>query len=435
MTLHLTRRGPNGALAYRNDDAKPSGAPRHSSRVAVLRGRGFRRYLAGFGASLLADGVWFVALGWAAGQLGNAFETSVVMAAGSIPRALLLIVGGALADRRGLLRTVLATQRLRLLVMFSFTVAAATIGPELVPLVLAASLFGLLDAFHMPAVAALPPVLVRRDELPAAQGVVQTLERLAMVVAAPLAGILLAYAGVPAVAASATVILLVALGFLGGLQTSADEAAASSSRADQPQTHLLRDVGDGLRSAARHDVIGPILLVVTVVNLGLSAPLNVGLPLLSAHNNWTAAAFGLIIGAFGAGAAIGALSVLAWRPRHPALGGLVWVAVGALAVIALGSVAESGLAVAIAAFLGFTSGPASALLLGLVQAHAAEDNMARVMSLVAFSAVGLVPIGYLVFGLAADWMGVELAYLISGLLELAAVAVAFTRRSVRTATL
>lgn len=173
----------------------------------------------------------------------------------------------------------------------------------------------------------------------------------------------------------------------------------------------------------------------TALNLALSAPLNVGLPLLTASRNWAPETFGVLVGCFGLGAALGSLSLLAWRPRRAALAGLSWVALGAVALASLAAVTEPSAAAAAATLLGLTSGPASAMLLGLVQSQTPANLMAKVMSLVAFSAVGLTPIGYLLFGVLAGWLGTPGAFDASAAVELVIVAFALTSRSVREATL
>lgn len=402
------------------------------SSIPALHTAPFRRYLAAFGASLLADAVWFIGLGWAASQLRDPLQTSVVMAAGSVPRAVLLVFGGAIADRRGALAMTLWSQRLRLLIMALVVVATFAAGASVQVLILAAVLFGLLDALHMPAAAALPPALLTNDRLPEGQGLVQTVERLSLVAGAPVGGAAVAFGGLAGTAGAATVLLVVGLVVLRTLPT--DLRVPVYEKSHRGAT-VFSDVRAGLAFALAHPVIGPILAVVTAVNIALSAPLNVGVALLSAEHVWTAANFSIVIAAFASGAAVGALSVLAWRPRWPARAGLVWVALGAVGVAALGQSQNPWWAAGIAALVGFTSGPASALLLGLIQSLTPPEQMARVMALVAFSALGVAPVAYFVFGIIAEGLGLKSAFAVCAGAELVGVAFALTRPTVRHARL
>lgn len=217
--------------------------------MAALRSKPFRRYLWGFGGSLVADGLWFTSLGWASGQLGNTTQTSIVMAAGTIPRAVLLLLGGAIADRHGALRTVLTTQWARVAVLTGFALWVLTAGMGVWMLVGFAMVFGVLDAFHMPAGAALPPALLPPAQLPAGQGVVQTLERLALVAAAPVGGLMIAFSGAGGTVVLAAAVLALALPFLVSLRRDVSTSSPKPDRAESDLT-LFGEIRGALVFAA-----------------------------------------------------------------------------------------------------------------------------------------------------------------------------------------
>jgi MFS family permease len=422
---------PGGRLDATGDSHQPVAA----TRGGPLGLPGFRRYLLGFGASLAADGLWFVALGWAAARLGDPVQASLVMAAGSLPRAALLLVGGTVADRVGAFTMVIRTQNLRLAVMAAFTVVAFATTPTALVLGAVAAVFGLLDALHLPATAALPPTLLSSRDLPAGQGLVQTLERLAMVGATGLGGLLIAARGLPAAALGATILLGVAVPALASLRRPEQAVETASVTSEDEPSGFLRNAVEGLRFAARHGVIGPILLVVTIVNFTLMPPLNIGLPLVAGARGWTATTYGLLLAVFSAGAAVGSLSVLAWRPRRPALAALCWIVLGTACLALLGMVTHVAAAAAAATLLGLSSGPSSALLLGLVQSRTPTRHMGKVMALLAFSALGLTPVGYATFGALADVIGTGQAFQVFAAAGLAVALFAATRPQLRRATI
>lgn len=402
---------------------------------AVWRDRGFNRYLAGFGLSLLGDQVWFVALAWAATRLDSPAQASFVMAAGSLPRAILILFGGTLADRWGALRVTVISQALRVLTMIVAAAVAFTMEPRLWSLAAVAMIFGAVDAAHMPAAAALPPQLLPRDALPAGQGLVQTLERVATIVGAPVGGLIVAVGGLSLAAAANALLFVAALMILRALRLrpSADEPDPADTGEPEGTWRALRG---GLAYAAREPVLGPVLLVVTVLNLAIAAPLNVGVALLSDAEGWQAAGFSAIIAGFGAGATVGALSVVKFRPRRrPAAIGLCWVIAGSVCIGVLGFSTALPVAVGAAAALGLTSGPASALLLGLVQARTRTAYLGRVMALVTFSALGLVPVSYTVFGALVEVSSLPAAFVICAGLELLTALAALSITPLRRATL
>ncbi|MEU8000329.1 MFS transporter [Catellatospora sp. NPDC049111] len=408
-------------------------ATRADAPPAVWRDRGFLRYLAGFGLSLLGDQVWFVALAWAATRLDNPAQASFVLAAGSLPRAVLILFGGTLADRWGALRVTLVSQAARVVTMLAAVALAVAAEPRLWTLALVAMVFGAVDAAHMPAAAALPPQLLPRDALPAGQGLVQTLERVATIVGAPVGGLIVALGGLSAAAAANALLFVAALVILRALRLrpSADHTHPAGPSEPEGTWRALRG---GLAYAIREPVLGPVLLVVTVLNLAIAAPLNVGVALLSDARGWQAAGFSAIIAGFGTGATVGALSVVRFRPRRrPAAVGLIWVIAGSLCIGALGFSPSLLVAVGAAAALGVTSGPASALLLGLVQARTHTRYLGRVMALVTFSALGLVPVSYTAFGALVEATSLPASFVICAAAELftalAALAVTPLRRA------
>ncbi|MEJ5946923.1 hypothetical protein WDZ17_16635, partial [Pseudokineococcus basanitobsidens] len=68
---------------------------------AAYRDLNVLRWIAGLFLSLLGDQVFFIALAWTATQVASPAVAGLVVAAGAVPRAVLMLGGGALADRAG----------------------------------------------------------------------------------------------------------------------------------------------------------------------------------------------------------------------------------------------------------------------------------------------------------------------------------------------
>src|SRR5512143_1369252 len=74
--------------------------PARSSPLDVLRLRNFRLLWIGEGISLLGDQFYLIALPWLVLSLtGNALAVGTVLATAGIPRALFMLLGGALIDQ------------------------------------------------------------------------------------------------------------------------------------------------------------------------------------------------------------------------------------------------------------------------------------------------------------------------------------------------
>ncbi|WP_327389391.1 MFS transporter [Streptomyces microflavus] len=422
-------------MSHAEASKSPSPAPPEQVETThphLLRNKPFTRFMTGFSMSLLGDQIWFVALGWSASHLGSPLQTAAVMACASVPRALLILLGGTLSDRHGALRLALASQTLRVATMTVAFALLSLLGPSIVLLISVAVVFGAVDAVHMPAAASLPPKLVDKPSLPAAQGAVQTLERTATVAGAPLGGVLVAFHGLSAATAVNALLFLIALTVMRGLKKHTPITPSSQLTSES----TWKSLRGGLSYVRTESLIGRLLLVITALNLCLAAPLNVGLALLASDRGWGATGFSTLITGFAAGAIAGALFTASRRsPSRPGATGLRWAACCGASIALLPWFTQLPLAAASAALIGFTIGPASALLFGLVQARTHDDYRGRVTSLATFSALGLTPISFTLFGLLASAFSPTTAILSCSVALTAASALAYSNHALRSATL
>ncbi|MBW3086787.1 Enterobactin exporter EntS [Austwickia sp. TVS 96-490-7B] len=392
--------------------------------------RRFATYLTGMGLSLLGSQAWFVALAWAASQLGDSRKMSWVMASASLPRAVLILPAGRLVDRWGARRVTLGSDAARAFIMAVAGIVLAISHPGLGLLLVVGALFGVIDALHMPALGSLPPRLLRPEKLAAGQGLVQTVQRAVSVVASPLGGVLVAIGGLVWILVMDVALFCLAFFILRSVpedtQSTSVQFAAGDVRDGQGRAQSLKicssrqSVMEGWRFAWVDVVIRGVLVTVTAMNLVLAGALNVGVAQLSHYQSWGPQGFGLLMAAFAAGAVIGALLISALpAAARPVRAGLVWTALGSATLGGIGCSTSQAAAIASTAALGITMGPASALLLGTVQARCPEVYLGRVMSLVGFSTVGLAPVSMILFGQAADFLGITLTFILaSGLLAL-----------------
>ncbi|MGH8967945.1 MAG: MFS transporter, partial [Actinomycetes bacterium] len=127
------------------------------------------RWVVAYTAAVLGDVSYFLVLTWAAAEAGGPRLSGLILAVGAIPRALLMLPGGVLADRVDPRRIAIGTDALRALILLLAAGAASWFG--LVPwwLAVVAIGFGMVDACFIPAVGAMPPRLVSAEMLPRLQ--------------------------------------------------------------------------------------------------------------------------------------------------------------------------------------------------------------------------------------------------------------------------
>lgn len=108
------------------------------------------RWLTAYTASVAGDVVFFLALSWAATRAGGPSQVGLVVAAGAVPRAVLMLGGGVVADRCGPRRVAVLSDGVRCVVILLAAAALALAPAHLWLLALVALVFGVVDAVFMP---------------------------------------------------------------------------------------------------------------------------------------------------------------------------------------------------------------------------------------------------------------------------------------------
>ncbi|ARX82831.1 MFS transporter [Streptomyces alboflavus] len=361
------------------------------------------RWLAAYTASMIGDSVYFAALSWAAARGGNATQTGLVLAAGAVPRAALMLGGGVVADRFGPRRVVLGSDAARCVVTLALAAVLLASTPAVWLLVVAALLFGVVDALFLPSVGALPPRLTAPGELARVQGMKVLAQRVATVTAAPAGGVAVALGGPAAGFAVAGLLFALSLPLLLAVRVRelpADDRAGTAEPAG-------RQLIGGLRYVRGHKVLAPLMVVVAVTEMGFAGPGNVGIVLLADERGWGATGMGWIVSGFGAGAGLAALGV-AVRGRVRRAGAVLsWTALpGAAALAALALVPSVAGAVLAALLVGLLLGVGGALGGALLQTVTEPAYLGRVTSVASLLTLGVPPLCYPLTGVAIGLWGV-----------------------------
>ncbi|WP_415950906.1 MFS transporter [Streptomyces sp. KLOTTS4A1] len=393
------------------------------------------RWLGAYASSMIGDAVYFIALSWAAARSGSAAQAGLVLALGAVPRALLMLYGGVIADRFGPRRVVIGSDAVRFAVILVAAGLLLAAQPGIWLLAVIALIFGAVDAVFMPAVGALPPRITGASQLARVQGLRGLAGRIALVTGGPLGGLAVALGGSAAAFAVAAALFGLSLVLLLAVRVRklAPSDGAPQAAAQRPRKGELRA---GLRYIRRHKVLFPLITAMGITELGFSGPANIGLVLLMDERGWGAAGLGLAISAFGIGAGA-ASTLLAVRGRLPRAGLLrsLGEALGAVALVAI-AFAPSSLLAALACFVvGLSAGLGGALSGALVQTQSDSAYIGRVTSAYMLIAVGLAPLCYPVVGAAIGAWGARPVFVGCACLVLVGSAVGLASGAVRRAEL
>jgi len=408
----------------------------------VLAGRNFRLLWLGEGASLLGDQFYLVGLGWLTMQLtGSSLVLGASMMTAALPRAILMLVGGAITDRFSPRSVMLVSNALRAVITILLTALAFTDSLQLWQLYVLAASFGIVDAFFYPAYGTMIPIMVGKENLEAGNGIMYGTMQLSLLVGPAAAGFLIAKTDLPFAFAfdAATFIFASLTLILMRLKPDLETGEAKPRRVSPPGIHgmslgksgsLLTEIHDGLEYVIRHPLLGPLLGLVAAVHFAIDAPVFVGVTALASKRFIGAENLGIMLSAWGGGALLGALIAGVWRVKNR--GGVVLGLAALLGVlfITLGFLPTLFLVTVDLALMGLANGYWSVLGIAWVQKVVPDEFRGRAMSVVMLASAGIVPFSYALAGWLAD-LNLTLMFIIAGAVILFTVASAGRNRALR----
>jgi len=361
---------------------------------AVLREEPqFRLLFIGQALSMLGDRITFVALPFAVLSIGgSATDVGLVMAAATIPFALFALLGGVWADRLPRHRLMLASDLVRLATQALAAGLLLAGAAEVWHLVALMAVFGTADAFFAPALTGLLPAVVAPERLQEANALRSLALSSGLIIGPAVAGVLVALAG-PG----------------GAIAVDAATFAASSvallllrprtvPRADVSEPTLLRGLRDGLAEIRSRSWAQAFLAVLCMYHVVVLPAIYVLGPVLAERELDGAQSWAVVTAGFGAGAILGNLLVLRWKPGRPLL-----VAAAAFVVASCqAAIVGSGLPVWGIAGLEAITGVAVSVGFTLwettLQEQIPEHAISRVSSYDYLVSVGLMPVGLALAG-------------------------------------
>jgi MFS family permease len=289
---------------------------------------------------------------------------------------------------------------------------------------LASAVFGVVDAFFLPARAAILPRLVPDRDLEPANALLTISSQASIVIGPALAGLVVAGLGTGWAFAADAACFAVGLPLILWLPGAKPDSSATAAARGMGGQILA-----GFRYAWSDLGIRAVLLIIAAFDFAANGAIGVGLPTL-AHGRFGAGAIGLgvLYAAWGLGAVLGAaLAGIVPPPRRfgwMVVLGLAWIG---LAVLATGLVPSLLPAVAILATAGIASGVVNTYGISWLQRRTERSMQGRVMSLVMLASIGLVPIGYAAAGVLAQASPTLLFVIAGGLMVIAASSAALSR--------
>lgn len=404
----------------------PPRAQPSDARAALFKNPNFRWMTGGAFLSMLGDQFTLIALPWLVLQMtGDTLVLGTVLALISVPRALFILIGGALVDRHSPKQVLMISKYVNLALLGALA-GLVLAGSLTLWMVYALSLgIGLATAFSIPAGTAMMPHVVARHELQAANGVNLGLRQLTMFLGPLLAGLLIALFGDASAAragidsgqggarANATGIGLAfaldALSFAVSAWTLSKvqmhgqvQVHGGVATPTAPPPAVLTSVAQGLVHFWRDRELRTCFLYWSAIALFIMGPIHIAIPVLASSTpQLGAAAFGIIVGAHGAGTLLGmVVSGMVPRLRIGSLGMTILAfdaIIGALFMpMGLITAVRQGAMLMLA--IGLLGGFMQVSVFTWIQQRVPPALIGRAMSLFMFIFTGLAPISAAITG-------------------------------------
>jgi MFS transporter, DHA3 family, macrolide efflux protein len=365
-------------------------------------------WLAAVGISWFGDYAWAVALAWTAAHTLSPVLAGVVLGANMLPQALLVLLGGVLADRHDPRRLLVAGQvgQAAVLILGALAWSSGLHGAGV--LLAIAVCFGVATGLTLPAGATLVRQIVSGEDLGTVQGWNQISSRAMKLLGAPVGGVLVAWGG------PVTVMLLDAATFLA--------IAAVLTLVVRPRFRLPRaphdrwrdSLADGWAYLRHHDTAKLFVIGLTALNVFVTPVTGLGVALRVTGSGWGAGWLGVADACLAAGAIVGSVVAIRWQPTYGAAAGFRMLVVQGLAIAAVGIGWRPALVVAMGV-LGFTAGAASVWLSAAFIRAIDPSHLGRVSSVTSLGDMTLIPLSVPALGAVVHATDVLTATLLFGL--------------------
>jgi len=368
----------------------------------LLKNANFRWLITGSMLSMVGDQFTLIALPWLVLKLsGDPLSLGLVLALLGAPRAIFILIGGAVVDRYSPKTVFMLTKHASALLLGALAALTLT-GTATLPLVYALSLgIGLAQAFAFPSATSMMPRSVPSEHLQAANGATMGVRQVGMLAGPLLAALLLAIGEAGSsdggMRALGIAFAVDSLSFVISAWTLSRVVPLPGATAPVPQ-NVLHAVGEGLLAVWRDVEMRTCFAYWGLVSVLIGGTMQVALPVLAKERLHDGSAFGMLMAAHGAGMLAG--MALSGVMAKKTAGKPVRIGVLALSVDAMAGLLLLPLGLITAAWQGNLLLLALGALVGLVQVavftwiqkRVQPQMMGRVMSIFMFILFGLAPL-------------------------------------------
>jgi MFS family permease len=370
--------------------------------LALLRQGPFRRYIIG---SLISDsGTWMqmMAQSWVMSALtSKAILLGLVNFAAGLPALVLAPVAGSLADKWDKRKILVATQIVQIIFAIALGFLVMTGRVQIWHVIFFALLLGIAFSYEMPAISALVPELVKRDEIAAAVALDRSVFHGSRLIGPSLAGFFVGWWG------AASAFFTNAFSFL-ALIIALISLPKRPIGTPEEEEQRRSGIREGFRYVCSNRIILSLIALIALNTIFVFPAISVMLPLYVRNIlHLGAESMGGLMAVSGSGAflgSVGLLSVARENRLRFMSGNVVAIALGVFVMswsqsFLLTACAMGAIAIALSMNFGLAN--------TIVQEQAPAHLRGRVSAVVGMSFFGLMPIAGLIMPGFSDLIGMR----------------------------
>ncbi|HLX59433.1 MAG TPA: MFS transporter [Ktedonobacteraceae bacterium] len=411
--------------------------------VRALKSRPYAMIWIGQTISNLGDGVFYIALAWQVLLMTHsATAMGVVLIAGMVPRLIFVLIGGVTADRLPRRLIILWSDGGRGVVVLLISILGFTGHLQFWQLMVEALIFSVVDGFFNPAIMAITPDLVEKDDLASANALISLSSTLAQLLGPALGAGFIALTGPMGAFAANALSFFISVAFLlpiriperhvhkpleiqepaiAGMQVEGTQAIEDIAE-EQPAKRrgMMTDVQEGMVYVRNSRWLWVTIISAAIGNVGIMAALVTSMPKL-VHDVYGQGAW--LLGLIGSTEAVGSILAVfligqATRMKKRGLLAYLSITLNSAGLLIFGLPFPRAAAPVIAplasVLVGFGITFFNTVYFTILQERIPSDKLGRVISLDTLGSFAMIPVGEAVGGILTDHIGPALVFIIFG---------------------
>lgn len=408
----------------------------------------FKWLSVGAGASMLGDQLTLIAFPWLVLALTqDTLVLGIVLALVGLPRAVFILLGGAIVDRLSPKSVLLYSKYINIFLLFSLSALIYMQILTIPVLCFYALAIGIASAFAMPAGTAMLPAVVGPKQLEKANGVFMMIRQLSMFFGPLTAGVLLGSAQTADGNNANMLALLFSLdGFtfvfsaLTLLQVQYAATNKKDANSNQEPDSILQSMMEGFAYFWKNTQLRAAILYLSATSCVVGGLIQVGLPILVKDRLAGGGdTFGYLVAMAGFGTIIGIIFAMK-KPQVGSLSlGITFLCADIIAGVlfsGLGFVETMSAAYTLLFLVGLLTGYIQVAIFTWMQRQSSPEMMGRMMSILLFAVMGAAPVAAAAYGAILGYVDVGILFTASGitLAFIATIGLSFPQiRSIRRA--